>query len=114
RPLGATILIRPKWRNWQTRRTQNPVPLGACGFDSHLRHPGATRARMIRAGGRWRSGAANRLKRHGLRRSWVDLAVLGGYAAIAFAFFGWRLLPHPGRSVLGFGHDAQIFVWSFA
>jgi hypothetical protein len=28
----------PKWRNWQTRRTQNPVPLGECGFDSHLRH----------------------------------------------------------------------------
>ena len=28
----------PKWRNWQTRRTQNPVPFGACGFDSHLRH----------------------------------------------------------------------------
>src|SRR4051794_38305975 len=29
---------RPKWRNWQTRRTQNPVPSGECGFDSHLRH----------------------------------------------------------------------------
>src|SRR5687767_3043050 len=28
----------PKWRNWQTRRTQNPVPERACGFDSHLRH----------------------------------------------------------------------------
>ena len=28
----------PKWRNWQTRRTQNPVPFGECGFDSHLRH----------------------------------------------------------------------------
>src|SRR4051794_20733310 len=27
----------PKWRNWQTRRTQNPVPFGECGFDSHLR-----------------------------------------------------------------------------
>ena len=25
-----------RWRNWQTRRTQNPVPSGACGFDSHL------------------------------------------------------------------------------
>src|SRR5947209_6908164 len=44
---GAT----PKWRNWQTRRTQNPVPFGECGFDSHLRHlccplrsrPGASR-----------------------------------------------------------------------
>ncbi len=29
----------PKWRNWQTRRTQNPVAFGPCGFDSHLRHP---------------------------------------------------------------------------
>src|SRR5919198_5528418 len=28
----------PKWRNWQTRRTQNPVAFGPCGFDSHLRH----------------------------------------------------------------------------
>src|SRR5512133_4367008 len=28
----------PKWRNWQTRRTQNPVSLGTCGFDSRLRH----------------------------------------------------------------------------
>ena len=28
----------PGWRNWQTRRTQNPVPLGECGFKSHLRH----------------------------------------------------------------------------
>ncbi len=23
---------------WQTRRTQNPLPAMACGFDSHLRH----------------------------------------------------------------------------
>src|SRR5262249_55048282 len=30
--------VRPKWRNWQTRRTQNPVPERACGFDPHLRH----------------------------------------------------------------------------
>src|SRR4029077_8175792 len=28
----------PKWRNWQTRRTQNPVPSGEWGFDSPLRH----------------------------------------------------------------------------
>src|SRR5215203_5840809 len=31
-----TIGAAPKWRNWQTRRTQNPVPFGECGFDSHL------------------------------------------------------------------------------
>ncbi len=23
---------------WQTRRIQNPLPLKACGFKSHLRH----------------------------------------------------------------------------
>src|SRR5919204_6452482 len=31
----------PKWRNWQTRRTQNPVGETPCGFDSHLRHSSA-------------------------------------------------------------------------
>ena len=30
--------LRPKWRNWQTRRTQNPLSLRACGFESHLRY----------------------------------------------------------------------------
>src|SRR3954463_772260 len=28
----------PKWRNWQTRRTQNPVAERPCGFDPRLRH----------------------------------------------------------------------------
>lgn len=28
--------------NWQTRRTQNPLPAMACGFKSHHRHQGAT------------------------------------------------------------------------
>ena len=36
----------PKWRNWQTRRTQNPVAFGPCGFDPHLRH------RMVERKGR--------------------------------------------------------------
>src|SRR4051794_11984488 len=36
--LPRTMGEAPKWRNWQTRRTQNPVPFGECGFDSHLRH----------------------------------------------------------------------------
>ena len=30
-------LPKPKWRNWQTQRTQNPPPSKACGFESHLR-----------------------------------------------------------------------------
>ena len=37
---------RPKWRNWQTRRTQNPVPSGECGFDSHLRHCSRARSAL--------------------------------------------------------------------
>ena len=49
-----------------------------------------------------------------LRRSWVDATALVGYAAVSFGFFGWRLLPHPGRVILGLGHDPQISIWSFA
>jgi hypothetical protein len=43
-------------------------------------------------------------------------AVLLGYTAISFAFFGWRLLPHPGRELVGAPQqsDAEIFIWSFA
>jgi hypothetical protein len=48
------------------------------------------------------------------RRSTGNLIVLFGYSAISFAYFGWRLLPHPGRVVLGFGHDREIYIWSFA
>ncbi len=38
RRLGYPRARRPKWRNWQTRTTQNRVPVRVCGFDSHLRH----------------------------------------------------------------------------
>jgi len=47
-------------------------------------------------------------------RRWQDLLALLGYAAVSFAYFGWRLLPHPGRVLTGFGNDNQIYVWSFA
>jgi hypothetical protein len=40
--------------------------------------------------------------------------VLTGYVAVAFAYFGVRLVPHPGRYLLGSGRDPQIFVWSFS
>jgi len=40
--------------------------------------------------------------------------VLIGYVSVAFAYFGWRLVAHPGRLILGSGRDTQIFVWSFA
>jgi len=39
--------------------------------------------------------------------------VLAGYVAVAFAYFGARLVPHPGRYLLGSGRDPQIFVWAF-
>jgi hypothetical protein len=42
------------------------------------------------------------------------LLLLLGYAAVSFAFFGWRLLPHPGRSMLGASQDPEVYVWAFA
>ena len=32
------IYIKPAWRNWQTRGTQNPVPLLECRFDPDRRY----------------------------------------------------------------------------
>jgi hypothetical protein len=40
--------------------------------------------------------------------------VLAGYTTVAFAYFGVRLVAHPGRDMLGHGRDPQIFVWAFA
>jgi hypothetical protein len=48
------------------------------------------------------------------RRARVDLLVLLGFAAVSFAFFGWRLLPHPGRVLLGATQDPEVYVWAFA
>jgi hypothetical protein len=46
-----------------------------------------------------------------MRRSPV---VLAGYVALSFLYFGVRLLPHPGRYLIGYGADPDIFVWNFA
>jgi hypothetical protein len=48
-----------------------------------------------------------------LRRPKVDLLVLVAYAALSFAYFGWRLVPHPGRLAVGQSGDYGIFIWSF-
>jgi hypothetical protein len=48
------------------------------------------------------------------RRLPTNAVVLLGYVFVAFAYFGWRLLPHPGRPYIGEGRDPQIFIWSFA
>lgn len=37
---------------------------------------------------------------------------LAGYAALSVIYFGWRLLPHPGRVVFG-NENAPIYIWSF-
>ncbi len=42
------------------------------------------------------------------------LLVLLGYTAVSVAYFGYRLHAHPGRDLIGYGRDPQIFVWSFA
>ena len=44
----------------------------------------------------------------------TNALVLLGYTTVSFVLFGWRLVPHPGRVVLGFGHDPEIYIWSFA
>jgi hypothetical protein len=46
-------------------------------------------------------------------RAIAHVLVLLGYAAVSFAYFGWRLLPHPGRLEIGIYHDPELFVWSF-
>jgi len=46
------------------------------------------------------------------RRGWTSAAALAGYILVAFAYWGVRLLPHPGRFLVGFGTDPQIFLWS--
>src|SRR4051794_41654912 len=75
----------PKWRNWQTRRTQNPVPLGECGVDSHLRHSRVTSSRAKRAICRWRdeSGQAIVL-------SAVWMLVLLGMAGLVIDVGSWE------------------------
>jgi hypothetical protein len=47
------------------------------------------------------------------RRGWTSAAVLAAYVLISFAYWGLRLLPHPGRFEIGTGTDPQIFIWSF-
>lgn len=34
------VRFMPRWWNWQTRWTQNPLPERACGFKSRSRHQG--------------------------------------------------------------------------
>ena len=37
--ISIVVYMRsPACRNWQTRRTQNPLVVTSCGFESHGRH----------------------------------------------------------------------------
>ena len=38
-PLYLRCSLKPAWRNWQTRWTQNPLSARACGFDPLRRYP---------------------------------------------------------------------------
>ncbi len=40
--------------------------------------------------------------------------MLLGYCAVSFLYFGRPIASHPGRYLIGYGRDPQIFVWSFA
>lgn len=69
--LGAKVgLAGPGWRNWQTRRSQTPLPARAWGFDSPFRHqlfsaPQPPEARLVRP---CRGGGAGRRRSRGFRR----------------------------------------------
>src|ERR1700693_4684554 len=36
--LSSPGTAEPRWRNWQTRRSQKPMSARTCGFDSRSRH----------------------------------------------------------------------------
>ena len=44
----------------------------------------------------------------------TNVLVLAGYVAIAYAYFGAPLGLHPGRDLIGYGRDLQLFVWDLA
>ena len=46
----------------------------------------------------------------------TSIGALALYVAISCAYYGWWLLPHPGRMLIGDPNqsDAEIFIWSFA
>jgi hypothetical protein len=45
-------------------------------------------------------------------RRFEKAGVLACYFAVSIAYFGWRLLPHPGRVIFG-NENATLYIWSF-
>ena len=68
---SRTRVARPKWRNWQTRRTQNPLFARTCGFDSHLRHNSKSRGQNLSS---YRPASASTEKRT------LDESLIEGFA----------------------------------
>jgi len=48
-----------------------------------------------------------------VRRLWETILVALGFVTLSFAYFGWRLLPHPGNKVPE-GASGVMIIWSFA
>ena len=85
-------LPRPGWRNWQTRRTQNPLTARSCGFKSRPGHGAASPAIIRRLGS---VGFAGDNPPAGLRH----VGFVGGAAGAAQVHpgdsAGWALLASP-------------------
>jgi hypothetical protein len=58
----------PKWRNWQTRRTQNPFPAMECRFNPDLRHQ-QKRSPILS------------VQRSALNEGWDSFGAVGGHVA---------------------------------
>jgi hypothetical protein len=49
-----------------------------------------------------------------LRRTPVSLAALGAYVVVSFFYIAIQIIAHPGRDLIGSGHDPDLFVWMLA
>ena len=49
-----------------------------------------------------------------LRRIPAWLGALGAYVLVSFFYLGIPVISHPGRDVIGYGHDPDLFVWMLA
>jgi len=52
--------------------------------------------------------------RHLVRRTPAWLAALGAYLLVSFFYLAIPVISHPGRDLIGFGHDPDLFVWMLA
>ncbi len=50
----------------------------------------------------------------GAHRGASAVAAFGVFLTVSFCYFALPVLAHPGRDIIGSGHDPQLFVWSLA